>query len=62
MLDSQLGNTPEGLGSLKESEKRQPVAIGEGGPSSFGDGGGNVDGRDTEVDDLQARLDKLRKD
>lgn len=59
----QLGETPEGLGAPQvETERRQAVAVGEGGPSSFSGGSLSAGGRDPEVDDLQARLDKLRKD
>lgn len=33
-----------------------------GGASGSGSGSAGISGRDPEVDDLQARLDKLRKD
>ncbi|KAK9894209.1 Snf7-domain-containing protein [Cystobasidium minutum MCA 4210] len=64
-VSQQLGETPEGLGAPQvETERRQAVAVGESGPSyggaSLSAGGGG--GRDPEVDDLQARLDRLRKD
>lgn len=61
----QLGEAPSALGTAPErvSESRQPVAIGEssgGGsvpPPSAGNGAVGGD-----FDDLQARLDNLRKD
>lgn len=53
-MNQQLGETPSALGApVQQTEKRQAVAMGEGGL-----GGGD----DPEVDELQARLDKLRKD
>ena len=51
----QLSDAPTGLGEPQaQAEQRRAVAVGE--PS-----GGPADA-DPEVDELQARLDKLRKD
>ncbi|KAL7005034.1 ESCRT-III subunit protein did4 [Cystobasidiomycetes sp. EMM_F5] len=58
-MSQQLGETPTALGSSEAvPEQRQAVALGSGdaGPSS------SLGGQDSEVDDLQARLDKLRRD
>lgn len=56
----QLGETPTALGAPQSvAEKRQAVAVGEGPMASGGSGGG---AGDEELDDLQARLDRLRKD
>lgn len=56
---SQLGTTPDSLPptSVAESNQRQAVAMGgDGGGAAYAGGGGG------DVDDLQARLDNLRKD
>lgn len=59
---SQLGETPSGLGVQPVAEQRQAVAVGEGGLGPSAPSGSTSGARDTEVDDLQARLDKLRRD
>lgn len=62
-VSQQLGEAPSGLGAPQTvQESRQRVALGEGGLSSGGGGGAGTTSTDAEVDDLQARLDKLRRD
>ncbi|KAG8891445.1 ESCRT-III subunit protein did4 [Tulasnella sp. 403] len=61
-LGQQLADAPSGIASAAPlANKQQAVAIGEGGPSLLAPGGPSTGGGLSAEDELQARLDNLRK-